>query len=907
MKRVNILLMFFIVPCILWSFSNNTGPSIAAYYHVRYTTFGQWQIPLANWGAIGGCGSFYRGFWPRNSGHSYIYGAGTWVGGVIPNSDTLVSVSYDPHSGDTEFAPGPAYADPNDPQWHVYFSFDHDYPLPGISFEDGYTVCNDLDTLYHMPDTLHIPEPLGITITHKTRVWPKNWAEDIVFIQTTVKNDTTYPIDDVFFGFCLDFDIGSEVGTGNDRCGLDLQRRLFYGWQEDVEPGPPPWRPGMIGYKMLSACSLAAAKRMTLNLEPSWDWQRYKLMAGYDWISGAYEPYDTIWSAPDDQRIIMTTGPVDVLSPGDSIVIDWALIASEDTLPPSDELNEKADKAQAFYNLGPHPVQLTHPNEYMILSGLYRIGYTAQSITGAPLSADIYLFSEYGLDTVALGIEYYGAYDWFTDSFPDCVLGRLYVLVLDTVCFGADMSDDYFTIDNPGNAMPFFRLLAPLSGDTLQGDYDITWFARDPEFQDSLPVSIFFRSQYDTAYHIVSADEPNDSIYTWNTHPYRNGTGSLIVAVHDDSFTLADTVPIYLLNEVSGGPMQHISGLNNCVNLDVLVHDPSQLTGHTYHLNFLEYRMLESGFYYYPEYIYELVDSNTGITKLDTYSLKDSYNLGNYWIGINDYSPIIDGFSIHAYTDNNNVIHRSNFCCDSVEVISGTYPEDSISTNSMLRSWWAYRGSRIQLDWQTHVNGGLTLHAIDLDYGDTIPYRPCNHVSPDSSAGWCFNYNSIGTPSDTLRDTDLFIFVCGTNIEFKRTIPPPDPGDRWLAYPSPFSPPIRGNLYGFTPARSIAENTVQSPLIYFNVYPVPFVKNLTISYSIPNKQRIRIVVYDVAGRQVKALEDCIKQPGQYAIQWQGLDDKNRKVSSGVYFCRLIIGEHEKYHSTKKFILIKPDR
>jgi hypothetical protein len=908
MKFVGVTLLLLIIPHFTWSFSNNsTGPSIDAYYDVRYTTFGQWQIPVTNWGAIGGCTDFYPGLWPRNSGHNYIFGAGTWAGGVIPNGDTLVSISYSPHDAGTEFAPGPAYSDPNDPQWRVYFSVDFDHPFPRISFEDGYAVFNDFDTLYHMPDTLHVPEPLGITITHKTNVWPKGWADDIVFIQTVVKNDTTYAIDDVYFGFCLDFDIGNEAGTGNDRCGIDLQRKLFYGWQEEMEPGSPPWRPGMLGLKLLSPCSLAAFKRFTLNLEPSWDWQRYMLMAGYNWISGAYEPYDTIWPAPDDQRILMTTGPVNPLAPGDSIVIDWALIAGNDSIPPSDDLNEKADKAQAFYDLGPHSVHLTHPSGSGIFSGLYRIGYTAQSITGAPLVADIYLFSEHGLDTVVLDLEYYGAYDWFTDSFPDCVLGRLYIMVFDTMCFGADMSDDYFTIDNPGNSPPFFRLLAPFNGETLSGEYEIMWFARDPEFQDSLFVNIFFKSQYDTTFHIVASNEPNDSIYTWNTVSYRNGSGTLIVEVHDDVFSLAETVSVYLLNEVSGGGMDHINGLNNCVNLDVLIHEPSQITGHTYELEFLEHRLLWSGGGYYPEYIYEITDSNTGITVLDTYSLKNGYTLGTNRLGINDFSPIIDGFSIHAYTDNDIIISLSNFHNDSVKVILGSYPEDSIYTaSSLLRCWWVYRGSQIQLDWVTHANGGFTLLATDLDYSDTIPYKPYNHNNPDSAAGWCFNYSSIGTPSDTLRDNDIFIFLCGGVIEFKRTIPPPDSGDRWLVFPTSYSPPIKGNLYRFIPLRSISENARQSEPICFNVYPVPFVRNLTISYNILQKQRVKMVIYDVAGRQVKLLEDGVRDPGQYSLMWHGVDDKSRKVSSGVYFCRLVTGEREEYHETRKFILIKSD-
>jgi hypothetical protein len=52
---------------------------------------------------------------------------------------------------------------------------------------------------------------------------------------------------------------------------------------------------------------------------------------------------------------------------------------------------------------------------------------------------------------------------------------------------------------------------------------------------------------------------------------------------------------------------------------------------------------------------------------------------------------------------------------------------------------------------------------------------------------------------------------------------------------------------------------------------------------------------------VKNLKNGQENPGQYKITWNGLDDRNRKISAGVYFCRL---EMEDCKETKKFIMLK---
>ncbi len=84
-------------------------------------------------------------------------------------------------------------------------------------------------------------------------------------------------------------------------------------------------------------------------------------------------------------------------------------------------------------------------------------------------------------------------------------------------------------------------------------------------------------------------------------------------------------------------------------------------------------------------------------------------------------------------------------------------------------------------------------------------------------------------------------------------------------------------------------------------YPNPFNPFTKIDYEIPIAGKITIKVYNIRGQFVKMIINEQKEPGSYYTYWDGTDDKNRKVSSGVYFYQL---ESSKSTKTMKMILIK---
>lgn len=88
-------------------------------------------------------------------------------------------------------------------------------------------------------------------------------------------------------------------------------------------------------------------------------------------------------------------------------------------------------------------------------------------------------------------------------------------------------------------------------------------------------------------------------------------------------------------------------------------------------------------------------------------------------------------------------------------------------------------------------------------------------------------------------------------------------------------------------------------------FPNPFNLKTKIRFQIKNKSQVVLKIYDVMGRCVRTLVDEQKSQGQYTIQWNGLDDSNKIVTSGIYIYRIqAIGIGETHTEYKKMILIK---
>ncbi|MDH4211187.1 MAG: T9SS type A sorting domain-containing protein [candidate division WOR-3 bacterium] len=361
------------------------------------------ELCVSNYGKFGQdeTGNNAGCWWPIGSGHNYIYGAGIWFGTVdMLTGDTLVTIGYGPHGGESEFAPGLAGWPVSHPAAIIYI-YPENWPAPPdtlpmapqgtVSHEDSWCCFNDCDSVYHIAgDT----RPIGIEVYQTVYVWDFPYLEDMIFFTYDVKNVSGHLLNDCYIGICADCDIGNEAGTSaNDRyCGIVYQEYVIdddtiivddvaYQWQEVEEPGVPPWNPGVIGFDLLQTpldlvagmdkdgdgildeyerdsayyvinlpasmwdadndgvpdwrdpsqwpqVGISALKRFTLAVEPNLDAERYATLAGYNFVTGLYEPFDTVPPDPDDQRFLLASGPFD-LEPDSIVTLVFALIFAD--------------------------------------------------------------------------------------------------------------------------------------------------------------------------------------------------------------------------------------------------------------------------------------------------------------------------------------------------------------------------------------------------------------------------------------------------------------------------------------------------------------------------------------------------------------------------------------------------
>lgn len=96
----------------------------------------------------------------------------------------------------------------------------------------------------------------------------------------------------------------------------------------------------------------------------------------------------------------------------------------------------------------------------------------------------------------------------------------------------------------------------------------------------------------------------------------------------------------------------------------------------------------------------------------------------------------------------------------------------------------------------------------------------------------------------------------------------------------------------------ITQISTEIPKGYFisQNYPNPFNPSTNIKLGISKLSDVKLVVYDISGRQIEVLFNGTLNAGEYKVIWN-----SGNISSGVYFYKLITDE---FTETKKMLLIK---
>jgi hypothetical protein len=89
-----------------------------------------------------------------------------------------------------------------------------------------------------------------------------------------------------------------------------------------------------------------------------------------------------------------------------------------------------------------------------------------------------------------------------------------------------------------------------------------------------------------------------------------------------------------------------------------------------------------------------------------------------------------------------------------------------------------------------------------------------------------------------------------------------------------------------------------------NCYPNPFNMTTTIEFALPERNNVKLEIYDVSGRLVKQLVSGDLEAGIHKLKWNGTASSGEDVASGIYFAILKSSRQDLDSSIKKLVLLK---
>jgi hypothetical protein len=333
---------------------------------------GELHLHMSNWGMIGSMpgsllpfASAPSGEWTAGSGIEHVFAGGLWVGALRegvpavstaafqwelrPSQSVIDSVYYSAEGtvGGTRFG-WPGADDDNDGATEEDILNGYDDDLDGQVDEDYAAISDQMLARQYTdfePSAIQAyPQhnPLNILVRERSYQWTEDDFDDFVGIDYEITNVGPDVLEDVYFSFFLDGDVGNRNTPNyweNDVAGyINVPAvctiyggvRLDYGYVADSVTGSAigvllldhtidrtdGFAPGELGWTQFAAFS--GSQSYEDGGDPTNDFERYELMS-----AGAIEPDGT---TPRDYRILLSVGPFAELLPESTLSFSIALV-----------------------------------------------------------------------------------------------------------------------------------------------------------------------------------------------------------------------------------------------------------------------------------------------------------------------------------------------------------------------------------------------------------------------------------------------------------------------------------------------------------------------------------------------------------------------------------------------------
>ncbi len=339
--------------------------------------------------------------WPSGSGVEYLWVAGLWLG-ALKNGEAHVTTG----AFQVEFSPGPEAVNHI---YETYAGAPNGNRLPSPDADDDHDGRIDEDPLNGLDDdndgridedfaaisnqmlpcqfndtdpaiVVRFPQhvPLGVEVQQSSMAWRRSEVDDFVGFQYLLMNRGGDSLDGVYVGLFADCDIGPRGSEGiaeDDLAGFwegsvhtSLEGReadvdVSFGYMYDAD-GDQGAAPGYIGFVFLGAGTPGGTQlpvrlrnfRMFSGIsgfpfggDPTDDVERYQCLNGTAPLSlpapGIEPRAPEVAGHPDDWRILVSLGPFETFAPGDSVLVNMAMVLGDGLAG----LQQNAARARLLY------------------------------------------------------------------------------------------------------------------------------------------------------------------------------------------------------------------------------------------------------------------------------------------------------------------------------------------------------------------------------------------------------------------------------------------------------------------------------------------------------------------------------------------------------------------------------
>lgn len=105
----------------------------------------------------------------------------------------------------------------------------------------------------------------------------------------------------------------------------------------------------------------------------------------------------------------------------------------------------------------------------------------------------------------------------------------------------------------------------------------------------------------------------------------------------------------------------------------------------------------------------------------------------------------------------------------------------------------------------------------------------------------------------------------------------------------------------YSPVVGVEEKAPQPRVTQLVISPNPSKNGTSVRFYLFEREKISVSIYDISGKFITRLVDKEFEAGTHTLTWNGNDLSDKRVATGVYFCRV---ETHSLATTKKFIILR---